>query len=152
MDDADITALAEQVGLTDSVDDIVAWARERTDAVLGGALDDDLVALLEGRPLVALPTEGPRPARTETQPSPPRTHEPSVGPNTAVGLPPVPQRPDLAARAPHDSADDLEMLDEEDLELMEELAEDAGDEAPADPAAAMSSPEWKRALADAQGE
>jgi imidazolonepropionase-like amidohydrolase len=75
-----------------------------------------------------------------------------VGPNTAVGLPPVPQRPDLAARAPHDSADDLEMLDEEDLELMEELAEDAGDEAPADPAAAMSSPEWKRALADAQGE
>jgi hypothetical protein len=149
MDDADITALAEQVGLTDSVDEIVAWARERTDEVLAGALDVDLAALLEGRPLVAVPSADAvhRPARTETQPSPPRTEE-SVGPNTAVGLPPVPQRPDLAARAPHDSADDLEMLDEEDLELMEDLGEDA----PADAAAAMSSPEWKRALADAQSD
>lgn len=147
MDDADITALAEQVGLTDSVDDVVAWARERTDAVLGNGLDHDLAALLEGRAIQLAAENLHRPARTETQPSPPRP-ETSVGPNTNVGLPPVPQRPDLAARAPHDSADDLEMLDEEDLELMEDL----GDDVAADPAAAMSSPEWKRALADAQSD
>jgi hypothetical protein len=146
MDDADITALAEQVGLTDSVDDILAWARERSDVLLGGGLDADLAGLLEGRAVV-LPDALQRPARTETQPSPPRP-EIAVTQTTSVGLPPVPQRPDLAARAPHDSADDLEMLDEEDLELMEDLGEDA----PSDPAAAMSSPEWKRALADAQSD
>lgn len=146
MDDADITALAEQVGLTDSVDDILAWARERSDVLLGGGLDADLAGLLEGRAVV-LPDALQRPARTETQPSPPRP-EIAVTQTTSVGLPPVPQRPDLAARAPHDSADDLEMLDEEDLELMEDLGEDA----PADTAAAMSSPEWKRALADAQSD
>jgi len=147
MDDADITALAEQVGVTDSVDDVVAWARERADAVLGNGLDHDLAALLDGRAILPVAEILNRPARTETQPSPPRP-DASVGPNTNVGLPPVPQRPDLAARAPHDSADDLEMLDEADLELMEDL----GDDVPADAAAAMSSPEWKRALADAQSD
>lgn len=138
MDDADITALAGQLGLTAPIEDVVAWARERTDTVLGGRIDVDLAALLEGRPLIELMN---RPATTETQPSPPR-HDDGRAP-----LPPVPQRPDLAARAPQDSADDLEMLDEEDLELMEDLGEDGAGEA-----AAMSSPEWKRALADAQGE
>lgn len=146
MVDDDITALAGQLGLTAPLEDVVAWARERTDTVLGGRLDVDLAALLEGRPLIELMT---RPATTETQPSPPR-HEHAADDSRAP-LPPVPQRPDLAARAPQDSADDLEMLDEEDLELMEDLSEDAGG-GESDAPAAMSSPEWKRALADAQGE
>lgn len=151
MDDTEIRVLAEQVGLTAPIADVVAWARQRTEDVLAGGVDNDLAALLEGRPvtLAAVATAAPgRPALTETQP---RAHVPrQLGSEVALRLPlpPVPQRPDLPAPRAQDSADDLEMLDEEDLELMEDVGESDPDAA----AAAMSSPEWKRALADAQGE
>ncbi len=182
MDDADITALAEQLGLTCPIDDVVVWARRRTEDVLGAALDADLGALLEGRAAhEPVPTTTPRyVAQTETQPGLPRP----VAIAVRLPLPPVPQRPDLAARSPGDSADDLEMLDEEDLELVEEFGDDGdadgddrtpgesdgepgdrdrhlgegngdpgdGDREVDDPGPAVSSPEWKRALADAQGE
>lgn len=154
MDDAEITALAEQLGLTSPLEDVVAWARQRTDEVLANGLDTDLAGLLEGRPIAVdtIPGVVARPIRARTGETQPRATMPSaMVPDSLerLPLPPVPQRPDLAARAPHDSADDMEMLDEDDLELVEDLGEDP--EAPAD-AAAMSSPEWKRALADAQGE
>lgn len=174
MDDADITALAEQVGLDAPIAEVLAWARQRTDAVLAEGLDPDLAGLLEGRAVVVEPTERPvLPARTGTQPGVPLPGPVEV---QRMPLPPVPQRPDLAARPPHDSADDLEMLDEDDLELVEDLGDgdgdgegdgerdddreatepgdgDAGADAePHERGPAVSSPEWKRALADAQGE
>lgn len=170
MDDADITALAEQVGLDSPIAEVVAWARQRTDDLLAEGLDVDLARLLEGRAVVVEPTDrAAQPARTGTQPGVPLPGPIEV---QRMPLPPVPQRPDLAARPPHDSADDLEMLDEDDLELVEDLADgdaegegngdgdggdapddESGDDAePRERGPAVSSPEWKRALADAQGE
>jgi hypothetical protein len=175
MTDADIQALAEAVGLHEPVDDVVAWARARTDALLASGLDDDLVELLAGRGdaqrIAVRPL--PRTPEQDAAPASERAAEPINGRSRPVAeaaeapaprdeergssatrlplppLPPLPQRPDLAASA-GDSADDLEMLDEEDLELVEDVAEDGGDEAERTPE--VSSPEWKRALADAQGE
>jgi hypothetical protein len=171
MDDADITALAEQVGLESPIAEVVAWARQRTDDLLAEGLDADLAGLLEGRSVVVEPSErAAPPARTGTQPGVPRPAPIEV---QRMPLPPVPQRPDLAAHPPHDSADDLEMLDEDDLELVEDLGDGEGSDSddgdsddghrdgsgdagaggePLDRGPAVSSPEWKRALADAQGE
>lgn len=162
MTDAEIQALAEAVGVRESVDDVVAWARARTDALLASGLDADLGELLAGRDLPegAVAQPEPRVARP-TEPAPEhvngRSRPAAVAPEatareeergssaTRLPLPPLPQRPDLAASM-GDSADDLEMLDEEDLELVDEVGEE-GEGTPD-----VSSPEWKRALADAQGE
>lgn len=167
MTDAEIQALAAAVGLVEPLDDVVAWARARTEALMLDGLDPDLSALLAGQPISAHagvngepryhqsngqtqrgPAPVPDPIAMQAAASPLRDDD--RGSSARLPLPPLPQRPDLAA-ASGDSADDLEMLDEEDLELVEEMGED-GEEGEGGGTPDVSSPEWKRALADAQGE
>ena len=160
-------------GLEGRIDEVVEWARARADEILATeALDEELVELLGNGASVhvaarhdAAPSYVPREhtAPGNTQPGVPL---PLPRPVERAPLPPVPQRPDLAAKH-GDEPEDLEMLDEDDLELVEDLGgddedgtgESHGDNGAADehehaPAigAGESAPEWKRALIDAQGD
>ncbi|HWB81290.1 MAG TPA: hypothetical protein VG755_40285 [Nannocystaceae bacterium] len=174
-----LSELLAAEGLEENIDEVVEWARARADEILATeALDEELGELLGGGNGVAherravpsyLPADGTAPGNTQPGVPLPRP------PVERAPLPPVPQRPDLAAKA--DEPEDLEMLDEDDLELVEDLGgedeDGAGEsqtrgevpsegesegEGEGEPehrpqiGAGESSPEWKRALIDAQGD
>ncbi len=161
MDLAQLEDVLGQEG--ESLDELVVWARQRAEQTLAQGVDDpELAALLGGTPTPAAtvttvrayapvaPVPLPRPLEPSVAPLPTPEAEADDGHQTMprAPLPPVPQRPEHVAAG--DSADDLEMLDEEDLELVEDAGESSDDEGEEDMPA--RSAEWKRALADAQGE
>ncbi|MBX7082652.1 MAG: hypothetical protein K1X88_25830 [Nannocystaceae bacterium] len=165
MDLAQFEDLLGQDG--ESLDEIVAWARERAQQTLAqGDLDPELAALVGGPPVPTAtvttvrayapvaPVPLPRPLEQPAAPLPSPTRDDGSDDGNATmpraPLPPVPQRPEHVAAG--DSADDLEMLDEEDLELVEDAGEGSDDEDAGDEDLPARSAEWKRALADAQGE
>ena len=142
-DDADMdpAQLKDELGLTDSLEEIVDWARQRTAEVIATGVDEELAGLL-GAPVTVTTVKAPAPLPpgSATMAMPHNggarhdAHEDEHGlamppsrevtmprvPLPAVPLPPVPQRPDLAADAEEGTdVDELEMLDEGDLELME---------------------------------
>lgn len=174
-----LSELLAAEGLEGRIDEVVEWARARADEILASeALDEELAELLGDGNGVAHAERPAVPAYVPTDRTAPGNTQPGVPlprpPVERAPLPPVPQRPDLAAKA--DEPEDLEMLDEDDLELVEDLGgededgagesqtggevprdegDDDGDGEPAHrPAigAGESSPEWKRALIDAQGD
>ena len=171
----ELEALLRDAGV-DEPDELLAWAHQRAEALLAGLGDDaELVALLEGaEPVRSIPSEmpepGPDPTAHEAEAAAAEGAEPVPEPPAEPApLPPIPSHAATDPSEEIEELDDIELLDEEDLELVEDEDEGAGEAPPvregangeaAHPAEPPPSfgppnlgadvPEWKAALASAQ--